>query len=76
VDAGGAQAVGGRDAEAFGLGELREPLDGLGVVVYDQKMGHREGLDLPFGCNSSSTQCAYQHAVKISCSRTPFTVSS
>jgi hypothetical protein len=41
VDTGGAQAVGGCHAEAFGLGELREPLDGFGIVVYEEEMGHR-----------------------------------
>jgi hypothetical protein len=35
MDARGAQAVSGRDAKAFRLGKLGQPLDRFRVVVYE-----------------------------------------
>jgi hypothetical protein len=40
VDARRAQAVRGRHAEAFRLGQLGKPFDRFGIVVYKKKMGH------------------------------------
>ena len=40
VDARGAQRIGRGHGEAFGLGQLGQPLERFGIVVYEQEMGH------------------------------------
>ena len=40
LDARGAQRVGLGDGEAFGFGELGQPFERFGIVVYEQEMGH------------------------------------
>jgi len=60
VDARRAQRVGLGDAEAFRLGELAQPFERFGVVVYEQQMGHF-GRAYKVGCKNG-TQLAYQRA--------------
>ena len=40
LDARGAQRVGLGNGEPFGFGELGQPFEGFGVVVYEEEMGH------------------------------------
>ena len=40
VNARSAQRIGLRYSETFAFGELREPFQRFGIVVYQQQMGH------------------------------------